>query len=104
MHAAHILMPKSIAQSIPREIYDDEEEKVIAYVKYFHPFSSWTWYVTAYNGKDLCYGLVFGLEVEWGTFPLSTLRKIKIEGLKIERDLWFQPKTISEIKKLHGIV
>jgi len=35
--------------------------------KFFHPMSSWTWYLTEYDPKErLAFGLVAGFETEIG--------------------------------------
>lgn len=58
-------------------------------VKFFHPFSSWTWYATEFDGEDLFFGLVHGFEKELGYFSLAELESVKVHGLGIERDKWF---------------
>ena len=70
----------------------------IVYIKCFTPWSNWTWYVTEFDGKDLCFGLVIGFEREIGYFLLSELESISGPfGLKVERDIYFKPKTINQI-------
>jgi len=71
-------------------------------VKFFTPDSSWTWY--AVEGEETSgtdehgnpwidwnfFGLVDGLEKEWGYFTLSELAEaIGPMGLHIERDMYF---------------
>jgi hypothetical protein len=69
-------------------------------IKFFHPFSSWTWYVTeghCHVGGDWeFFGLVRGHEVELGPFMLSELEEVKIHGLGIERDRHFGEHTLAE--------
>ena len=68
--------------------------------KFFDPIGSWTWYVLEgekqKDGDWLFYGLVDGIEKEWGYFRLSELEGIatksrthRATGLGIERDLYF---------------
>ena len=72
--------------------------KAVVYLKFFTPDSSWTWYVLEYDGNDLFFGLVDGLEREMGYFSLAELQSVKGPmGLGIERDLHWQPKTLEEI-------
>ena len=62
----------------------------VARVKFFTPDSSWTWYAAEFDGDDTLYGLVDGLEVEFGTFSLKELQAVRGPlGLPIERDLSF---------------
>ena len=67
-----------------------------AIVKFFTPWSNWTWYITEYDPeKRLCFGLVEGLEREWGYFSLEELESIRGPfGLRIERDLYWDPKEV----------
>ena len=79
-----------------------------AYVKFFTPWSNWTWYVTeAGEGEeeDLLFGLVDGLEKEIGYFGLTELKSIKgVFGLKVERDLHFQPQKVYNKKPFEVLV
>lgn len=98
-----MLLTKAIKLGIPA-LYSTEEtptaEKRIA-VKFFTPDSQWTWYVTEGNpegdGDYRFFGLVDGMEKEWGYFLLSELESIRGPlGLAIERDRHFGNPTIGE--------
>jgi hypothetical protein len=58
-------------------------------VKFFTPWSSWTWYATEYDPKEgIFFGLVDGHEAELGYFSRSELESVTGPmGLKIERDM-----------------
>lgn len=59
-------------------------------VKFFTPTSNWTWYATEFDGEDLFFGLVDGLERELGYFSLAELESVRGPyGVGIERDLYF---------------
>ena len=74
----------------------------IALVKYFTPDSSWTWYASEFDGEDLFFGLVDGFETELGYFSLSELKQARGSlGLPIERDLYYQPKTLKELIEMY---
>ena len=76
---------------------EDSPDPVI-HVKFFTPDSNWTWYATEFDGIDTFFGLVDGHERELGYFSLSELEKVRGPyGLKIERDLHFPPRKLSEI-------
>ena len=93
------LLTKELINKIPK-LYEQESKGLdaIAYVKFFTPWSNWTWYATEFDGKDTFFGLVDGLEKELGYFSLSELENIKGPlGLKIERDLYFEPITLKEL-------
>lgn len=65
--------------------------------KFFHPFSDWTWFATAYEPKyRTFFGMVHGFEKELGYFSLDELLSIRVRGLPIERDLHFSEQKLSE--------
>jgi hypothetical protein len=68
-------------------------------VKFFSPFTGWTWYVIeGSKTKDdyEFFGLVRGFEAELGYFYLSEL-DIKQDGIQVvERDLYFGDHTLAE--------
>ena len=72
----------------------------VAQVKFFCPWNSWTWYAVEYSPEDkLFFGLVYGLEKEFGYFSLDKLESIQGPvGLKIERDLNFKPCRIAKLE------
>jgi Protein of unknown function (DUF2958) len=84
--------------------------------KFFTPDANWTWYVIEGSEVDedgfydtnkekvdfLFFGFVVGLEQELGYFSLNELSQVRgVLGLPVERDLWFKPIKLSEVKKLH---
>jgi len=93
------LLPDEIKRKLP-PLYSQENVKdPIAQVKCFCPWSSWTWYVTEFDGKDVFFGKVIGFETELGYFSLSELENLRgPAGLRIERDIHFQPQPLSQCK------
>ena len=93
------LITKSIRKRLP-PLYaqDGLGGKAVAYVKFFIPWSAWTFYATEYDGKNLFFGLVEGHEKEVGYFSLTELQHVRGPmGLSVERDLHWQPKRLDEI-------
>ena len=102
------LLTQEIRRRLP-PLYSQEAKggKAVAYVKYFTPSSSWTWYITEGSpikdegGKEVdfhFFGLVDGHEKELGYVALSELESVRGPmGLPIERDLWWKPKMLEEI-------
>jgi len=99
------LLTKEITTKLPPLGATEETpsaEKVCC-VKYFTPWTSWTWYAVEFDGKDQFFGLVDGFELEWGYFPLSELKEVKGPmGLTIERDLYFGMPKMKDISALRG--
>jgi len=99
-------------------LYANEEKglEVQAVVKFFLPGSSWTWYASEGSPVDadgyydtdkpkvdfIFFGLVDGLELEFGYFSLRELESVRSPlGLPIERDLDFEPTSLQELLELH---
>src|SRR6266481_9429441 len=107
------MLTKEITKRLPR-LYAQEDvptaDKVV-HVKFFQPWGRWTWW--AIEGEPVgdadyqFFGYVQGLAGcdEWGYWNLSQLEEVRGPGgLKIERDLWFTPTKVSEIKEIQEAV
>jgi len=93
-------MTKELRKKIPPLYAQQNIKDPIVYAKYFMPGSHWTWYVLEFDGKDTFFGYVDGDYQELGYFSLSELEGIRGPlGLKVERDLYWKPKPLSEVKK-----
>ena len=95
---AHDLLPANIAGEIPLLYTTENADDPTAKLKWFTPDSSWTWYVTEFDPSErLCFGLVVGHERELGYFSLDEILDLRGPlGLRVERDLYFQPKPLSQ--------
>ena len=100
----HQLMTQKLADTIPA-IYANEKvsdyDTVLAHAKLFSPYSNWTWFITEMDPETgQCFGLVEGFEKEIGYFDLTELAETTVFGgvPAVERDLYWQPKTLGEIK------
>jgi len=97
------LLTEEIRKKLPK-LYECEDQglNALAQVKFFTPDSNWTWYASEFDGTDIFFGLVSGLEVELGYFSLSELQSVRGPlGLPIERDLYYVPKTLQELMEKH---
>ncbi len=96
------LMTKQILKNIPA-LYSGEKTPLgdkICYVRFFHPFSNWTWFATEFDPETgIFFGWVDGSFPEWGNFSLEEMQGVKIHGLGIERDMHFTPKPMKEIRE-----
>ena len=102
------LLPQEIRDILPSlGSQDGQGGKAVAYAKFFTPSSNWTWYVLegqpvlSESGQEIdfeFFGLVDGHERELGYFVLSELEEVRGPlALPIERDLYWQAKTLAEI-------
>lgn len=105
-HRGHKLMTKELIEKMPA-LYSQEEKGLdaVAQVKFFSPYSNWTWYATEFDGEDIFFGYVEGFENELGTFSLSELDKVttKMFGMEmpaVERDLHWTPRPLKEVMKV----
>ncbi len=98
------LLTKEILKKLPSlcatENLSPEKTKVV--VKFFHPFTTACWYVTEFDPKQkIFFGFVnLGDDqmAELGYFGLNELEAIKIGGLKLERDIyWDQETTLDKV-------
>lgn len=95
------LLPATVAATLP-PLYsqEDQGEEAIALVKFFAPWTNWTWYASEYDPTErLFFGVVVGHEREYGYFSLDELEAISGPGgLRIERDLYWTPKPLAECR------
>ncbi len=93
------LVTKELERKFPPLRSMDGKDAMI-YAKFFHPMSSWTWYATEYDPEErMFFGLVEGHEIELGYFSLDELEEVRVHGLGIERDMYWEPKLLSEVKQ-----
>ncbi len=116
------LLTEEIKQQLPPLYSQENEEDPMVICKFFDPVGSWTWYAIEGSPVDehgyfdtenekvdfLFFGLVIGFEPELGYFSLQELVHAKhgctgLRALPIERDIYFTPCRLSEIKTEHGI-
>ena len=97
---AHVLMPDWLAADVPALYATEGTDDPVVRCKWFTPDSSWTWYVLEYSPLErLAFGLVDGHEKELGYFSLTELESVRGHlGLKIERDLYFTPCPLSDVR------
>ncbi len=95
--------PEEVRKLLPPIGSTGEDRDPMVWVKFFTPWANWTWYGIEFDGKDIFFGWVVGLEKEFGSFSLSELQSLRgPSGLKVERDIYFEPQRISQVMKLHG--
>lgn len=100
------LIPQEIKNKIPKLYETEEQNDPIVYIKLFTPDANWSWFVTELSvNMDTCFGLVISPFVEngeLGYFSINELKSIRCKlGLPIERDLWFKPTKLSDIKRMY---
>lgn len=100
------LLTKELIKKLPK-LYETEgkaEDEKMCIAKLFNPTGAGTWYIVEYDEEErLAYGLVeLGYYPELGYFRMEELEKAKLPfGLKIERDRYWKPQPLSEVRKLY---
>lgn len=95
------LLTPEIASTIPK-LYetDGQGATAIVHAKFFLPGTRWTWYVVEFDGDDLCFGLVIGMETELGYFTISELEDLEASiGRIVERDAHWTPITMGAVRE-----
>lgn len=91
------LLTKQILKKLPKLYTTEKQKDPVAFVKFFNPCGSQSWFATEFDGGDVFFGKIVGQETELGYFSLSELQNVQLRfGLGIERDLYFEPKPLSE--------
>ena len=115
-----ILLPDTLKERMPPLYSQENERDPLVVCKFFDPVGSWSWYATEGSPVDedgfydtnkpkvdyLFFGPVVGFEKDLGYFSLNELQTLKegmrgIRALPIERDVWFTPTRLSEVRRLH---
>ncbi|WP_405970891.1 DUF2958 domain-containing protein [Streptomyces sp. NBC_00988] len=93
---------KLLTNELKRKLPDFTVERgeAVAVVKFFAPWSSWTWYAAEYDPASRTFwGLVNGFEKEYGCFSLDELEQVPGPfGLRIERDKFFRPTPLKDLE------
>jgi hypothetical protein len=93
------LVTNELRAALPPLYSTEHEGDPVARVKFFTPWSNWTWYGVEFDGQDLFFGLVVGFETELGYFSLRELEGLRGPGgLRIERDLFFEPTRLGVLR------
>jgi hypothetical protein len=93
------LLTEELREVLPKLRGQEGTPDPTVFAKFFFPASGWTWFVTEGEAQDddfLFYGHVIGSESEWGYFTLRELEGVQVCGLRVERELRFEPVPFSE--------
>lgn len=95
------LLTKEILKKLPKRYSQENNPDPIVICKFFTPWGNWSWYMIEYDPEErIFFAYVEGFENEMGYVSLDELEAIRgFGGLKVERDLWFTPCKLSEVRK-----
>lgn len=98
------LMPQELREQIPHLYSTEEQSDPLVHVKLFTPDADWSFFITEISIDDnVCFGLVVSPFVPNGELGYFTLEELKTVngnlGLPIERDTWFKPTSLSNVKR-----
>ncbi|HBK40336.1 MAG TPA: helicase [Porphyromonadaceae bacterium] len=107
---AYDLIPKNLMGKLPK-LYDTDDDKLIgnktAHLRFFFPMGAYTAYVLEHEpktGEFFTLTTMDGRDWELGYASLDEIRSINIGGLKVERDLYFEPTQLKNIPELKDYV
>lgn len=84
------LIDKDLEETIPPLYAQDGNPTKIIYARFY--LHNWSWYVMEYSKlQRLCFGIVDGLEIEYGYFTIDEL-----ESIGASRDYEFKPIKIKD--------
>lgn len=93
------LMTKEIKAKLPPLYSQEKNPDPIVWTMFFCPWNDWKWYAIEFDGVDTFFGMVHGHAKELGYFTLSEFQSVRGPGgLGIERDLYWRPVPLSQIK------
>lgn len=96
------LLPKYVTRKLPKLYEMEGKNDPTVICKFFLPMTKWTWYGIEFDGEDLFFGYVVGEYNELGYFRLSEISSVEgLYGLKVERDLYFNPVALSKVRRMH---
>jgi len=96
------LLGRELRAQLPALHSQERIEDPTVVAKYFAPWCNWLWYAIEFDGEDTFFGLVVGHEAHLKRFSLSSLARLRGPfGQMVERDLNWEPKPLSEVRKLH---
>ena len=52
------MLTEEIRRRLPALYATEHDKDPVVQVKFFTPWSNWTWYATEFDGEDLFYGLM----------------------------------------------
>ena len=100
------LLTKALEAQLPAIYSQDgkDDDATIVYAKFFHCLSGKYWYATEYDPE--CrefFGWVYSPPFsELGSFSLTEMEETRVRGVPMERDLYFTPCTLAEVKARHA--
>ena len=69
----------------------DPEDKLVPVLEIWESIGGWYWYVTEKDidgDSDISYGLVDGVEKEWGNFSIEELKSLGNKVWRIDKKHW----------------
>jgi hypothetical protein len=96
----HKFMTKKLETELPPLYSQEGNDDPTVYTKFFHPYATNEFYATEYDPVEgIFFGWINSGQPELGYFSRQELAEIDSRGLPMERDLYFDPKPLSEVKE-----
>lgn len=103
----YTILPDNVKAELPKLKSQKNVKDPIVRTKFFCPWGAATWWILEYDGDDILFGFAYLLnedDAELGYISKDDLESVRgFGGLRIERDIYFQPKKLSEALFEHGL-
>lgn len=81
---------------------EGEADDALAQVRLVQPDGRRAWYISAFDGHDLCFGMIVETDITWDYFSLAELAAIQgSDGSPVQQDQTFTPITLHELETRH---
>lgn len=95
---------KETLMKIPK-LYETEKISLQEKLIYLHFFiGGCDWYIAEFDGNDIFWGFAIlnrdTLNAEWGYIPFLELKDINVNGIEIDRDLYWDIRPAGEVDKI----
>jgi len=96
----HKFLTKELENKLPPLYSTENDPDPMVYAKWFHPYATQEWYATEYDPEQgMFFGWVNSGTPELGYFSRQELAEANPRGVPVERDKYFKPKPLSEVKE-----
>ncbi len=92
------LIPENLLKKLPK-LKASHRSNPLARVKLYLPDTEFEWYITEYDGADICYGLVSLITIYKGRFSLTELKAMESLSSRatLKRDENFSPTRLNAV-------
>lgn len=93
------LLTPEILSHLPRLHATEKDDDPIAYARLEASWLGWVWYILEFDGRDVCYGYIRGMQRECAYFNLAEIESLRgPRWQRAKRDPNFEPTAVSALR------